>query len=93
MQATDFLFQLFAAVVVSWSDNMIPILFGIWVKWFPWQPDQKPQAVTHSLYGNESSIDSALPQCLVGLSHSLPRLLDKEPWSTHTPKVSVSASN
>ncbi|XP_030579046.1 focadhesin [Archocentrus centrarchus] len=84
--ATDFLFQLFAGVVVSWSDDIIPILFGIRVQWFPWQPDPKPQTVTHSLYGNESSIESALPQCLLGLSHSLPRLLDKEPWRTHTPK-------
>lgn len=93
LQATDFLFQLFAAAVVSWSDHIMPLLFGIRVQWFPWQPDPKPQALTHGLYGEESSVDGALSQCLLAMSHSLPRLLDKEPWSSQTPKVSVCAVN
>lgn len=84
--ATDFLFQLFAAAVVSWSDHIMPLLFGIRVQWFPWQPDPKPQALTHGLYGEESSVDGALSRCLLAMSHSLPRLLDKEPWSSQTPK-------
>lgn len=93
LQATDFLFQLFAAAVVSWGDHIMPLLFGIRVQWFPWQPDPKPQALTHSLYGEESSVDGALSQCLLAMSHSLPQLLDKEPWSSQTPKVSVCAVN
>uniref|UniRef100_A0AAX7VFS8 DUF3730 domain-containing protein n=1 Tax=Astatotilapia calliptera TaxID=8154 RepID=A0AAX7VFS8_ASTCA len=84
--ATDFLFQLFAAAVVSWGDHIMPLLFGIRVQWFPWQPAPKPQALTHGLYGEESSVDGALSQCLLAMSHSLPRLLDKEPWSSQTPK-------
>uniref|UniRef100_A0A669B4I4 Focadhesin n=1 Tax=Oreochromis niloticus TaxID=8128 RepID=A0A669B4I4_ORENI len=84
--ATDFLFQLFAAAVVSWSDHIMPLLFGIRVQWFPWQPDPKPHALTHGLYGEESLVEGALSQCLLAMSHSLPRLLDKEPWSSQTPK-------
>ncbi|CAI5682283.1 unnamed protein product [Oreochromis niloticus] len=84
--ATDFLFQLFAAAVVSWSDHIMPLLFGIRVQWFPWQPDPKPCALTHGLYGEESLVEGALSQCLLAMSHSLPRLLDKEPWSSQTPK-------
>lgn len=71
----------------------MPLLFGIRVQWFPWQPDPKPQALTHGLYGEESVVEGALSQCLLAMSHSLPRLLDKEPWSSQTPKVSVCALN
>ncbi|XP_072232012.1 focadhesin isoform X2 [Leuresthes tenuis] len=85
--ATDFLFQLFAAAVVSWADLFMPLLFGIRAQWFPWQPDSKPLTLTHSLYAEESLPDTALPQCLLGMSHSLPLLLDKEPWSSQTHKV------
>ncbi|XP_041840691.1 focadhesin isoform X2 [Melanotaenia boesemani] len=84
--ATDFLFQLFAAAVVSWGDHFMPLLFGIRAQWFPWQPDVRPPIITHSLYGKESLPDRALPQCMLGLSHSLPLLLDKEPWSSQTHK-------
>uniref|UniRef100_A0A3Q3X776 Uncharacterized protein n=1 Tax=Mola mola TaxID=94237 RepID=A0A3Q3X776_MOLML len=89
--ATDFLFQVFAAAVVSWGDHFVPLLLGIRAQWFPWQPDSKPQTVRHSLYGDESYTDHALPQCLLGLPRSLAMLLDKEPWSSQTHKVSVSA--
>lgn len=71
----------------------MPLLFGIRVQWFPWQPDSKPRALTHGLYGEESLVEGALSQCLLAMSHSLPRLLDKEPWSSQTPKVSVHALN
>ena len=89
LQATDFLFQVFAAAVVSWGDHFVPLLLGIRAQWFPWQPDSKPQTVRHSLYGDESYTDHALPQCLLGLPCSLARLLDKEPWGSQTHKVSV----
>ena len=91
-QATDFLFQVFAAAVVSWGDHLMPLLLGIRAQWFPWQPGSKPRALPHILYGQESLIDHALPQCLLGVSHSLALLLDKEPWSGQTQKVCVSAS-
>ncbi|KAF1380319.1 hypothetical protein PFLUV_G00162410 [Perca fluviatilis] len=84
--ATDFLFQVFAAAVVSWGDHFMPRLLGIRAKWFPWQPDSKPQTLQHSLYGEESFTDHALPQCMLGMSHSLAQLLDKEPWSSQTHK-------
>ncbi|XP_062239752.1 focadhesin [Platichthys flesus] len=84
--ATDFLFQVFAAAVVSWGDHLMPLLLGIRAQWFPWQLGSKPQALHHSLYGQESLTDRALPQCLLGVSHSLALLLDKEPWSSQTQK-------
>ncbi|XP_019955729.2 focadhesin isoform X1 [Paralichthys olivaceus] len=84
--ATDFLFQVFAAAVVSWGDHFMPLLLGIRAQWFPWQPGCKPRALRHSLYGQESHTDRALPQCLLGVSHSLALLLDKEPWSSQTQK-------
>ncbi|TMS01998.1 hypothetical protein E3U43_007538 [Larimichthys crocea] len=84
--ATDFLFQVFAAAVVSWGDHFMPLLLGIRSQWFPWQPDSKPQTLRHSLYGQESVTDNVLPQCLLGMSHSLSLLLDKEPWSNQTHK-------
>ncbi|KAM9837030.1 focadhesin [Aulostomus maculatus] len=78
--ATDFLFQVFAAAVVSWGDHFMPLLLGIRAQWFPWQPESKPPVLQHSLYGEESLTDCALQLCMLGLSHSLPLLLDKEPW-------------
>uniref|UniRef100_A0A8C4I130 Focadhesin n=1 Tax=Dicentrarchus labrax TaxID=13489 RepID=A0A8C4I130_DICLA len=87
LQATDFLFQVFAAAVVSWGDHFMPLLLGIRAQWFPWQPGSKPQTLRHSLYGGEESLtDCILPQCLLGISHSLALLLDKEPWSSQTHK-------
>ncbi|XP_054914412.1 focadhesin isoform X2 [Poeciliopsis prolifica] len=85
-KATDFLFQLFAAAVISWGDHFMPLLFGIRAQWFPWQPDSKPPALKHSLYGSLSLSELALPQCMLGVSHSLLLLLDKEPWSSQTHK-------
>uniref|UniRef100_A0A8C3GCD5 Focadhesin n=1 Tax=Cyclopterus lumpus TaxID=8103 RepID=A0A8C3GCD5_CYCLU len=85
-RATDFLFQVFAAAVVSWGDHSMPLLLGIRAQWFPWQPGSKPQTLQHALYGEESLTDLALPQCLLGLSCSLALLLDKEPWSSQTHK-------
>lgn len=84
--ATDFLFQVFAAAVVSWGDHLMPLLLGIRAQWFPWQSGSKPQILQHSLYGSESLIDHALPQCLLGLSHSLALLLDKDPWCSQSHK-------
>ncbi|KAM9717713.1 focadhesin [Menidia menidia] len=84
--ATDFLFQLFAAAVVSWGDRSMPLLFGLRAQWFPWEPDSKPASLTHSLYFEESLPDGALPQCMLAVSHSLPLLLGKEPWSAQTHK-------
>ncbi|KAM6894866.1 focadhesin isoform 1-T2 [Lycodopsis pacificus] len=84
--ATDFLFQVFAAAVVSWGDHSMPLLLGVRAQWFPWHPDSKPQTLQHSLYGEESLTDRALPQCLLGMSRSLALLLDKEPWSSQTHK-------
>lgn len=89
-QATDFLFQVFAAAVVSWGDHSMPLLFGIRAQWFPWQSDSKPQTVRHGLYGEESLTERALPQCLLGMPCSLALLLAKEPWSSQTHKVSES---
>ncbi|XP_074555425.1 focadhesin [Halichoeres trimaculatus] len=84
--ATDFLFQVFAAAVVSWADHYMPLLLGIRDRWFTWQQGTKPLTLRHSLYGGESFTESALPQCMLGVSHSLPALLDKEPWSSQTHK-------
>ncbi|CAN9509782.1 unnamed protein product [Ophioblennius macclurei] len=84
--ATDFLFQLFSAAVVSWADHCMPMLLGVRAKWFPWKAEGKPLGVAHRLYGEESLAERALPQCLMGLSYSLPLLMDKEPWSHQTHK-------
>ncbi|XP_061524967.1 focadhesin isoform X1 [Phycodurus eques] len=84
--ATDFLFQVFAATVVSWADHSVPLLLGIRARWFPWRPASKPAALPHALYGAESLTEHALPRCLLGLPRSLPPLLDKEPWSGQSPK-------
>ncbi|XP_041635386.1 focadhesin [Cheilinus undulatus] len=84
--ATDFLFQVFSAAIVSWADHFMPLLLGVRDKWFPWQPGSKPQTLQHSLYGSESLTELVLPQCMLGLSHSLPVLLDKEPWSSQMTK-------
>uniref|UniRef100_A0A673AN39 Focadhesin n=1 Tax=Sphaeramia orbicularis TaxID=375764 RepID=A0A673AN39_9TELE len=84
--ATDFLFQVFAAAVISWGEHFMPLLFGIRAQWFPWQLDSKPPAVQHALYGEELLTEHALPQCLLGLSHSLSLLLEKEPWSSQSHK-------
>uniref|UniRef100_A0A673ARV5 Focadhesin n=1 Tax=Sphaeramia orbicularis TaxID=375764 RepID=A0A673ARV5_9TELE len=86
-EATDFLFQVFAAAVISWGEHFMPLLFGIRAQWFPWQLDSKPPAVQHALYGEELLTEHALPQCLLGLSHSLSLLLEKEPWSSQSHKV------
>ncbi|XP_070785778.1 focadhesin [Enoplosus armatus] len=85
--ATDFLFQVFAAAVVSWGDHFMPVLLGIRARWFPWQPGPKPRTLQHGLYGGGESVTvHALPQCLLGMPHSLALLLDKEPWSSQTDK-------
>nr|XP_033465601.1 focadhesin [Epinephelus lanceolatus] len=84
--ATDFLFQIFSAAVVSWGDHFMPLLLGIRAQWFPWQPNSKPQTLQHSLYGEEAFTERALPQCLLGMPHSLSLLLDKKPWSSQTDK-------
>ncbi|XP_077355104.1 focadhesin isoform X2 [Festucalex cinctus] len=85
--ATDFLFQVFAAAVVSWGDHSVPLLLGVRSRWFPWNAASKPAALTHALYGAESlTEEGALPRCLLGLPRSLPALLDKEPWNCHLHK-------
>ncbi|XP_070711064.1 focadhesin isoform X2 [Pempheris klunzingeri] len=84
--ATDFLFQVFAAAVVSWGDHFMPVLLGVRAQWFPWQPASQPQILQHGLYGEESLAEGALPQCLQGMPHSLTLLLDKEPWSSQALK-------
>ncbi|XP_057711558.1 focadhesin isoform X2 [Corythoichthys intestinalis] len=81
-KATDFLFQVFAAAVVSWGDHSAPLLFGIRHRWAPRRPESK----SHALYGADSLAESALPRCLLGLPRSLPALLDKEPWSQQSRK-------
>ncbi|XP_019714030.1 focadhesin isoform X2 [Hippocampus comes] len=85
-QSTDFLFQVFAAAVVSWGDLSVPLLLGVRWRWFPWSTASKPAALTHALYGAESLTEGALPRCLLGLPRSLPPLLHKEPWNRHAHK-------
>uniref|UniRef100_A0A671ULB0 Focadhesin n=1 Tax=Sparus aurata TaxID=8175 RepID=A0A671ULB0_SPAAU len=85
-ETQNFLFQVFAAAVVSWGDHFMPLLLGIRAQWSPWQPDSKPEAIQHSLYGEESLTEHTLPQCLLGMSNSLALLLNKEPWSSQTHK-------
>uniref|UniRef100_A0A3Q2XY33 Focadhesin n=1 Tax=Hippocampus comes TaxID=109280 RepID=A0A3Q2XY33_HIPCM len=84
--STDFLFQVFAAAVVSWGDLSVPLLLGVRWRWFPWSTASKPAALTHALYGAESLTEGALPRCLLGLPRSLPPLLHKEPWNRHAHK-------
>lgn len=69
----------------------MPLLLGVRAQWLPWQPEAKPQILTHGLYGDESRVEHALPQCLLGMPLSLARLLGREPWSSHTDKVCVCA--
>ncbi|KAK7910251.1 hypothetical protein WMY93_014935 [Mugilogobius chulae] len=84
--ATDFLIRVFCAAVVSWGDHSMPLLLGVRGQWFPWQPDTKPPSLPHGLYGKESSSERILAPCVLGLSHSLPLLLAKDPWSSQTNK-------
>uniref|UniRef100_H2RQ74 Focadhesin n=1 Tax=Takifugu rubripes TaxID=31033 RepID=H2RQ74_TAKRU len=86
LQATDFLFHVFAAAVVSWGDHVVPLLLGVRATWLPWQPESKPQILEHSLYGEESHVGNALPHCLLGMPLSLAQLLSKEPWSSQRHK-------
>ncbi|KAK2900269.1 focadhesin isoform X1 [Channa argus] len=85
-QATDFLFQVFAAAVVSWGDQFMPLLLGIRPQLFPWQHGPKSPSLTHSLYGADVLTEHALAQCLLGMPHSLALLMGKEPWSSQTQK-------
>lgn len=87
LQATDFLFHVFAGAVVSWGDTIMPLLFGLRAEWLPWRPEEKPQILKHCLYGDESDAQNALPSCLLGMPLSLAQLLGKEPWSSQTHKV------
>lgn len=87
LQATDFLFHVFAGAVVSWGDHVMPLLFGLRAEWLPWRPEDKPRILKHCLYGNESDAQNALPSCLLGMPLSLAQLLGKEPWSSQTHKV------
>lgn len=89
LQATHFLFHVFAAAVVSWGDHVVPLLLGVRATWLPWQPESKPQILEHSLYGEESHVGNALPHCLLGMPLSLAQLLSKEPWSSQRHKVRV----
>ncbi|CAM9271316.1 unnamed protein product [Lampetra planeri] len=66
--ATDFLFQVFAAAVISWGDHLMPLLLGVRAQWFPWQPASRPPALGHGLYGEESQTELVLPLCLLGTS-------------------------
>ncbi|KAK2852047.1 hypothetical protein Q5P01_008323 [Channa striata] len=84
--ATDFLFQVFAAAVVSWGDHLMPLLLGVRPQLFPLQPGPESASRTHSLYDADVLTDHALAQCLLGLPHSLALLLGKEPWSCQTHK-------
>ncbi|KAJ0055752.1 hypothetical protein NL108_011338 [Boleophthalmus pectinirostris] len=84
--AIDFLLQVFSAAVVSWGDHSMPLLLGVRAQWFPWQPNSKPPTIQHGLYGKESFLEHSLPPCIFGLSHSLPLLLAKDPWSSQTHK-------
>ncbi|XP_051911869.1 focadhesin isoform X2 [Hippocampus zosterae] len=85
-RSTDFLFQVFAAAVVSWGDLAVPLLLGVRWRWFPRSAASKPAALAHALYGAEWLTEEALPRCLLGLPRSLPPLLHKEPWNRHAHK-------
>ncbi|CAL9694547.1 unnamed protein product [Knipowitschia caucasica] len=84
--ATDFLFQTFCSAVVSWGDHSMPLLLGVRALWFPWQSDPRPSAIRHGLYGKEWPSERPLAPCVLGLPHSLPLLLAKDPWSGQTHK-------
>ncbi|XP_056156297.1 focadhesin [Lampris incognitus] len=84
--ATDFLFQVFAAAVVSWADHSMPLVLGVRDQWIPWQTGSKPPTLTHSLYGEEQVTEHALPLCMLGLPYSLTHLLAKEPWCSQSQK-------
>ncbi|KAF7207334.1 focadhesin [Nothobranchius furzeri] len=84
--ATDFLFQLFSAAVVSWGDHFMPLLYGVRAQWFPWRAESRSPRLKHQLYGEDSLTAGILQQSLMGMSHSLPLLLHKEPWCNQTHK-------
>ncbi|KAJ8397874.1 hypothetical protein AAFF_G00435630 [Aldrovandia affinis] len=85
-QATDFLLRLFAAAVLSWADHSMPLLLGVRAQWFPWKQDSEPSDSPPGLYGDRSSSDGPVSQCMLGLPFSVRLLLAKEPWKGQTQK-------
>ncbi|KAG7462013.1 hypothetical protein MATL_G00197400 [Megalops atlanticus] len=83
-QATDFLLQVFSAAVLSWADHSLPLLLGVWARWFPWKQDSELPNVQHGLYGSAS--EELVSQCLLGLPCSIQLLLAKEPWKGQVQK-------
>ena len=86
---TQFLIQVFAAAVVSWSDHTIPLLIGIRAQWLPWKQEYKLPVLPHSFYGDMLLTEQSLSLCLLGLPPCLKHLLVKEPWCSQSPKVSL----
>ncbi|XP_046905303.1 focadhesin isoform X1 [Hypomesus transpacificus] len=85
-QMTQFLIQVFAAAVVSWSDHTIPLLIGIRAQWLPWKQEYKLPVLPHSFYGDMLLTEQSLSLCLLGLPPCLKHLLVKEPWCSQSPK-------
>ncbi|XP_076145672.1 focadhesin [Alosa pseudoharengus] len=85
-EATDFLFGVFSAALVSWADLSMPLLLGVRVQWFPWRQSAVQAGLPHALYGAPSVPEKVLQVCQAALPHCMAQLLGKEPWKAQTQK-------
>ncbi|XP_031440497.1 focadhesin [Clupea harengus] len=85
-EATDFLFGVFSAALVSWADLSMPLLLGVRAQWFPWKQSAVQAGLPHALYGAPSAQEHVLQLCQMALPHCMPQLLGKEPWKAQSQK-------
>uniref|UniRef100_A0AAY4E1W4 Focadhesin n=1 Tax=Denticeps clupeoides TaxID=299321 RepID=A0AAY4E1W4_9TELE len=84
--ATEFLFGVFSAALVSWSDHATPLILGVRAQWFPWKQCTKKPRFSHALYGTSHRVKHGLSQCLLAVPPCLNLLLAKEPWKSQSQK-------
>ncbi|XP_038626498.1 focadhesin isoform X1 [Tachyglossus aculeatus] len=88
-EAVDFLFQIFAALVVAWGDHATPLLLGFSASWLSWHKDrgESSLAACSPNYLGQSPLNRlTLKETLTLLPNSMHLLLAKEPWKEQTPK-------
>uniref|UniRef100_A0AAY4E126 Focadhesin n=1 Tax=Denticeps clupeoides TaxID=299321 RepID=A0AAY4E126_9TELE len=85
-EATEFLFGVFSAALVSWSDHATPLILGVRAQWFPWKQCTKKPRFSHALYGTSHRVKHGLSQCLLAVPPCLNLLLAKEPWKSQSQK-------
>uniref|UniRef100_A0A4W3IGH5 Focadhesin n=1 Tax=Callorhinchus milii TaxID=7868 RepID=A0A4W3IGH5_CALMI len=83
----DFLLNIFAAAVTAWSDHATPLLLGVRASSLPWSEEERFDGKSQC-FGSSSLNLLCVQQCLRLLPCTILLLLTKEPWKSHTQKVS-----